>query len=90
MHFVHLHQYSYYDILFKTDFKGVLSVPISEARKRANAKWNLANLASITIKLKKEDAERFKRAATAAGTTPTAILKQAYEEFMQKHNDITE
>lgn len=65
-------------------------MPISEARKRANSKWNLANLSSITIKLKKEDAERFKRAATAAGTTPTAVLKQAYEDFMKKHKDITE
>lgn len=58
-------------------------MPISEARKRANKKWNTENLTSFTVKLNKEKTEKFRAAAAAAGTTPTTIIKQAIEKFIQ-------
>lgn len=58
-------------------------MPISEARKRANKKWNTENLTSFTVKLNKEKTEKFRAAAAAAGTTPTTIIKQAIETFIR-------
>ena len=58
-------------------------MPISEARKRANKKWNSENLTSFTVKLNKEKTERFRAAAAAAGTTPTTVLKDAIEKFIK-------
>jgi len=58
-------------------------MPISEARKRANKKWNSENLTSFTVKLNKEKTERFRAAAAAAGTTPTTVLKEAIEKFIE-------
>jgi len=58
-------------------------MPLSEARKKANKKWNSENLTSFTIKLNKEKTEKFRAAAAAAGTTPTTVIKKAIEEFIQ-------
>lgn len=58
-------------------------MPISEARKRANKKWNNENLTSFTVKLNKEKTEKFRAAAAAAGTTPTTVIKQAIENFIE-------
>lgn len=54
----------------------------TEAQKRATKKYQAAHLASIGIKMRKEDAEAFKAACTAANTTPSAIIRAAIAQFM--------
>ena len=58
---------------------------VTEARKRANAKWDKENMTSLACRVKKDYAEKFKAACIEAGTTPNAVLKQAVEEFLQAH-----
>ena len=48
---------------------------VSEAKKRANAKWDAAHMKIVGVKLRRETAEEFKEYARQHGTTPNAILK---------------
>lgn len=58
---------------------------LTEARKRANKKWNSENLTSFTVKLNKEKTEKFRAAAAAAGTTPTTVIKEAIDDFIKEN-----
>lgn len=51
-------------------------MPISEAKKKANAKWDAANMKLIGCKLRKDTAERFKQYAQEHGTTPNALIRE--------------
>ena len=54
----------------------------TDAQKRAAKKYQAAHMASVGIKLRKEDAEAFKAVCKAAGTTPSAVLRDAITQFM--------
>lgn len=58
---------------------------VTEARKRANAKWDKENMTILGCKVKKDYATRFRAACVAAGTTPNAVLKQAADDFLKEH-----
>ena len=58
---------------------------VTEARKRANAKWDKENMTILGCKVKKEYAAKFRAACAAQGTTPNAVLKQAADDFMREH-----
>ena len=62
-------------------------MPLSEARKKANKKWNSENLTSFTVKLNKEKTEKFRAAAAAAGTTPTTVIKEAIEQYIKDNTE---
>lgn len=63
-------------------------MPISEAKKKSNAKWDKENMTNLAIRLRKEYAAKVKAAAARAGTTPGTIMRKAIDDFMQEH-DIT-
>lgn len=54
----------------------------SEAQKRANNKWDSEHMAVLGCKLRKEDAEAFRRMCRERGTSPNAVFKEAIERFM--------
>lgn len=58
-------------------------MPLSEARKRANKKWDAANMTNLSVKVRRDYADEIRRAALEAGTTPAAIMRRALDEFMQ-------
>lgn len=58
---------------------------VTEARKRANAKWDKENMTILGCRVRKDFAEQFKAACTEAGTTSNAVLKQAAEDFVKDH-----
>lgn len=49
---------------------------VSEAKKKSNAKWDKANMATLGCRVKKEQAEKFKRYASDNGTTANTMLKE--------------
>ena len=51
-------------------------MPISEAHKRANSKWDQANLMTLGVRLKRTDAMAFKEYAASQGKTANALLKE--------------
>ena len=48
----------------------------SEAQKRASAKYQKENSASIACRVKKEQAEKFKKHCEQIGKTSNAVLKE--------------
>lgn len=54
----------------------------TDAQRRAVNKWQAAHMATLSCKLKKEDAEAFRAACEAAGTTPNAVFRAAIAQFM--------
>lgn len=59
---------------------------VTEARKRANAKWDKENMVVLACKVKRETAEQFKAACAAQGTTSNAVLQQAVKAYLNEHS----
>ena len=59
-------------------------MPLAESKRRANNKWDAANMTVLGCKIRKDKAEEFKAACKAAGTTPNAVFTAAINEFMQR------
>lgn len=51
-------------------------MPLSEARKAANARWDKENMTTLGCKVKKEEAAAFKEYAAQRGKTSNTILKE--------------
>lgn len=49
---------------------------LSEARKRANAKWDGENMTTLGCKVKKDQAEKFKAYCADQGKTANNVLKE--------------
>jgi hypothetical protein len=60
---------------------------ISEAKRRANAKWDSANLTIVGCRVRRDKAEEFKAVCKAAGTTPNAVFLEAMNDFMERHKE---
>ena len=56
-------------------------MPITDARRRANQKWDAENMVCQTIKVKKTLLEDFKAACAARGDKVNTVLRQAMEEY---------
>lgn len=59
-------------------------MPLSEARRRANNKYDAAHMTILACKVRKEYAEKVRIKAKDEGTTVNAILKKALDEFLEK------
>lgn len=62
-------------------------MPISESRRRANAKWDAANMVTLGCRMRRDSAEQFKSACYLAGTTPNAVFTAAAADFMEQHEN---
>lgn len=60
---------------------------ISEAKKRANNKYNLAHYTVVGCKIRKEDAEKFKEECKKRNTTPNEVFRNAINDFMKAAED---
>lgn len=58
---------------------------VSNAQKKASAKWDKENMVVLACKVKRETAERFKTACAEQGTTSNAVLQQAVKAYLEKH-----
>ncbi len=56
---------------------------LSEARRRANDKWDKANMSILSCKVKNEYAERVKEIASAKGLSVNAYIKALIDKDMQ-------
>lgn len=57
---------------------------LTEAQRRANNKYIAKNYTVLGVKVRKDEAEKFKEACKAAGTTPNSIFQAAMRDFMEK------
>jgi len=56
---------------------------VSDAKKRANKKYDAAHMTNIACKVTREYAEALKAKAAQSGVSVHAILKSAADDFMQ-------
>lgn len=61
-------------------------MPISEAKKRSNAKWDAANMTTVGVKMRRTEAEQFAALTKANGTTRNAVLLAAARDYIQTHS----
>lgn len=61
---------------------------ISEAKRKANKKWNAENLATLACQLNKKDAEIFKKYCNSIGSTPNSTLKSYVLECNKKYSEL--
>ena len=61
-------------------------MPVSEAKKKANAKWN-ASKDNIMIRPDKEKGQAIRAAAAEAGQSVQRYIIQAIEERMERDGD---
>jgi predicted DNA-binding protein len=57
---------------------------VSEAQKKAAAKYHRENIASIACRVRKEQAEKFKAYCEAQGKTSNAVLKEFVLECIKE------
>lgn len=57
---------------------------MTEARKKANAKWDKENMTIVGCRITKAKAQEFRDACAALGLVPNQILKQAVDETIKK------
>lgn len=60
-------------------------MPVSDAKRRANSKWDSENMTVLGCKVRRAKAEKFKVACKAAGTTPSAVFIKAMDRFLEEH-----
>ncbi|MER2150823.1 MAG: hypothetical protein ABS900_04330 [Candidatus Limivicinus sp.] len=58
-------------------------MPVSEAKKKANNKWDAANMQNLSVKVRREYADQIRAKAAEKGTTVGAILRKALDDFMK-------
>jgi hypothetical protein len=56
---------------------------VSEAQKKASAKWDKENMIIVGTKIKRSYAAEFRTACEAAQTTPSAVIRKAIDDFME-------
>lgn len=59
---------------------------VYESQKRASAKWDKEHMTIVGTKVRRTYAAEFKEACIAAGTTPSAVIKKAMDDFMKSHH----
>lgn len=59
---------------------------LSEARRRANNKYNREHMTTLGCKMRKEYAEEFKNACAAMGTSPNAVFSAAAKQLLERYH----
>ena len=62
------------------------TMPVSEAKRKANQKWDTENMTVIGCKVRKDVANRFKTECKRRGTTVNAVFLQAMRDFMESES----
>ena len=61
-------------------------MPISDAKKRADAKWSKKALESVAIRVRKGTRDIWRQAADAAGMSLAMYIQTAVQEKMERDN----
>lgn len=59
---------------------------VSEAKRRANDKWDREHMITIGVKMRRDEALELAILAEQNGTTRNAILLQAARDYIRQHS----
>jgi hypothetical protein len=62
-------------------------MPISEAKKASNQKWDAANMAYQTVKVSRALLTDFRECVAANGDKVNTVLRGAMERYIEDHKD---
>lgn len=62
-------------------------MPISEAKKRSNLKWDSENMAYQTVKVNKQLLQEFRQAVHDRGDKVNTVLRQFMIDYIEKDRD---
>ena len=65
------------------------TMPVSESKKKANAKWDSENMATVACKIKKSQAEKFKSYCSSIGKTSNAVIRDYVLECIDEKEPAT-
>ena len=60
---------------------------VSEAHKRASAKWHKAHMKKLAVNIRKEKAELFQELAIQNGTNPSALFRELIDDYIKKYSN---
>lgn len=60
---------------------------VSEAKRKANAKWDAANMTIVGCRVTKKKAAVFKAACLKNGTTPNAVLLNTVDSYIAENEE---
>ena len=63
-------------IVYNISTKGAGNMAISEAQKKASAKYHKENIASLACRVRKEQADKFKAYCKSIDKTSNAVLRE--------------
>lgn len=59
-------------------------MPYNDKKKASNKRWDMANMARLSVAVRKNDHETIKQAAARAGQSVNAYIVQAIRERMDR------
>jgi uncharacterized protein (DUF4415 family) len=65
--------------------KGGDPVPITESKRKSNDRWDAANMAYQTVKVRRELLDEFRELVQANGDKVNTVLRQAMERYIEEH-----
>ena len=77
-------------IVYTILVKGAGTMAISEAQKKASAKYHKENIASLACRVRKEQADKFKVYCQSIGKTSNAVLREYVLECINETPSIEE
>lgn len=63
---------------------------VSERKKASNARWDRENMTSLTCKVRRIYADKIKKVCKENGTTPSAVMRQALDDFVREKTTQTD
>lgn len=65
-------------------------MPISDARRRANEKWNAKNIVKVGCNVSRSLHDQFKKACEAQGDTMHSVLRDCIENYVVKYKEVNQ
>lgn len=59
-------------------------MPKTEAQQRATRKWDAQHMTQVKVGMRREEADAFKARCAENGTTPSAVLREAIQRYMEE------
>jgi hypothetical protein len=63
------------------------TMPLTDSKRRANNKYIAEHMTVLGCKVRKEDAEKFKKACAAKNTTPNEQFKKVVKAFIAEYEE---
>ena len=60
-------------------------MPVSEAKRACNDRWDKDNMAYQTVKVSKALLQEFRETVAEQGDKVNTVLRQAMEDYVEKH-----